>query len=400
MRGKIRKTEAPFQTYFPHLSTEDSGEQSSHHSAAVVASNDDLLIEILIRLRVKPILRCKSVSKHWRWLLSNRCFTQRYDKFLKSPGLFVGEYMYEAFSFRNGYRSPVRNYNFCSDPRGIKIIQSCNGLLFCSSDGLYRGTRKYYVFNPTTKQFAIIPLVPGGLAVRQTIRFMGLAFHPTDCVHYKVVCVRALEPDGGLFQIQIYSSETRKWKISIESFSVDHKPTFKNGVYWNGAIHWAPSYRNLHMYFKLDVEQLQPLPLPEEMKSSPMLIMYFGESRGHLHLILNNHHEKHSMLDLNLNVYEMLSDHSGWFVKYHVELYKLPRAFPEIVGPLDYDLEVIDVVRGQEEGEDTFMVLITPSEMIKYNIRNSRYKVIGPLDKSDFEGYSGYHRYIEALGYF
>ncbi|KAK9047913.1 hypothetical protein SSX86_033125 [Deinandra increscens subsp. villosa] len=398
MRGKIRKTQAPFQTYFPHVSTEDSDEQSTD-SAAVVASNDDLLIEILLRLPLKPILRCKSVSKHWRWLLSNRCFTLRYDSLLKSPGIF-GQYRYEAFGFRNGCRSPVRNYNFCHDPQGIKIIQSCNGLLFCSIDGFYRGTLKYYVFNPTTKQFAVIPLVTGDLAVLETIRFMGLAFHPTDCVHYKVVCIRALDFNEGSFQIKIYSSETRKWKISVESFMVDHKLTFSNGVYWKGAIHWAPSYHNLHMYFKLDVERLQPLPLPVEMTSSKTLILYFGESRGHLHLILNNFHEQHSMLDLNLNVYEMLNDHSGWFVKYQLELHKLPRAFPEIVGPLDYDLEVIDVVRGQEEGEDTFMVLMTPKKMITYNVRNSRYKEVSRLDKSDFEGYSDFHRYIEALGYF
>ncbi|XP_035840059.1 F-box protein At5g07610 isoform X1 [Helianthus annuus] len=332
---------------------EDSDHQPTH-SGALIGSNDDLLTEILLRLPVTSILRFKSVSKHWRLLLRHRHFTHRYDTLLKSPGFFTTDNIYVPYDVENPTTPLFRSLDFYPDPRGIRIVQSCNGLLLCCT---YRGSidaRKYYVFNPTTKQFAFVPCLPGGYEVRKTIRFMGLAFHRTDCVHYKLVCIRSLESDDDddveLFQIQIYSSDTREWRICPVTFRTDC-PVFDMGVYWNGAIHWAPSYRN-HLYFKIDAEQLQTLPSPVEMTIFQTLTMYFGESRGHLHLtVLVDSDET----GLHLNVYEMLGDHSGWFVKYQLQLHEIWGAFPEMTHS-SYDFDVVDVVRGVKE-EDTFIVL-------------------------------------------
>ncbi|XP_022011044.2 uncharacterized protein LOC110910744 isoform X3 [Helianthus annuus] len=142
----------------------------------------------------------------------------------------------------------------------------------------------------------------------------------------------------------------REWRICPVTFRTDC-PVFDMGVYWNGAIHWAPSYRN-HLYFKIDAEQLQTLPSPVEMTIFQTLTMYFGESRGHLHLtVLVDSDET----GLHLNVYEMLGDHSGWFVKYQLQLHEIWGAFPEMTHS-SYDFDVVDVVRGVKE-EDTFIVL-------------------------------------------
>ncbi|KAJ0837467.1 putative F-box domain-containing protein [Helianthus annuus] len=192
------------------LDMEDSDHQSIQ-SGAIIGSNDDHITEILLRLPAASILRFKSVSKHWRWLLRQKHFTQRYDNVSKSP----------------------------TDPYQI--------------------------------------------------------------------------------QIQSYSSDARKWKISIQSFHLPVHFTHP-GVYWNGAIYWAPYYGNSNcLYFKLDVQQLQRLPLPEGLMTS-ITIMYFGESRGHLHLIAYKNH--------SLSVYEMLSNHSGWFLKYQLLFDALRAALP------------------------------------------------------------------------
>ncbi|KAK9051331.1 hypothetical protein SSX86_027958 [Deinandra increscens subsp. villosa] len=389
--GKIKKTQG--------LSQEDSDHQSAESGGLIVASNDDLLTEILLRLPVSSILRFKSVSKHWLWLLSDRSFTIRFDKFSKSPGIFAGD-MYVPFDVedRSPPPPPFSSLDFFhSDPYGIKIIQSCNGLLLCCSDQVPDCARRYYVFNPTTKQSAIIPLVPGGLAVRQTIRFMGLAFHQTDCVHYKVICIRALKPVGQLFQIRIYSSDTRKWKISIKSFSV-RNPTFREGVYWNGAFHWVPPSLQDYLYFKIDVQQLQSVALPVEMTAFELHTMYIGESRGHLHLIGRTYRRSYS---LHLNVYEMLSDHSGWFLKYQLELHELVRAFPGMINPFGYTFKVVDLVRGEKD-EDTFLVLAVPSgqlmtSLITYNVvhDSSSFKEI--FSSHFYEGSPTFHRYTETL---
>ncbi|KAI3756925.1 hypothetical protein L6452_04457 [Arctium lappa] len=392
--------------------SKSKGSMADHQptmSATLVASNDDLITQILRRLPVTSILQFKSVSKHWRSLLSHRRFTLLYDRLPVTPGLFLRN-IYVPFDEENRSTPPFRSLDFCLDLCGIRIVQSCNGLLLCCSDRGHMRARKYYVFNPTTKQFAIVPSVPGGMDVRKTIRFMGLAFHQTDCPHYKVICIHRAKPDEDLFQIQIYSSETGKWKISDQTFSAPYYTSFTAGVYWNQAIYWAPSCIN-PSYFKLDVEQLQKLPLPMQVTSSGgyqegAIPHYFGECRGHLHLVERHDHDENR---LNLNVYEMKSDHSGWFVKYQVELDELPLAYPEMMhsylhpsNPYYYEFQVLDVVRGEEKEEETFMVVGIPGKVIRFNLKDKSFKQIFDLTNIIYGrfGHSEVHRYIQTLSSF
>ncbi|XP_071711683.1 F-box protein At5g07610-like [Rutidosis leptorrhynchoides] len=404
-RAKLRKTQNTLKICFSqsqapfaepdHLSTQ---------SGALIGSNDDLLTKILHRVPATSILRFKSVSKHWLSLLTHRHFTLLFDNLAISPGLFVRN-IYIPFDNESQNTPPFRRLDFYHDRCGIRIIQSCNGLLLCCSDMGNERARKYSVFNPTTKQFAMIPSLPGGREVRRCVRFMCLAYHPTDCVHYKIVCVHRLIPYSEECRIQIYSSDTGKWKITDQSFPDTY---FTCGVYWKGAIHWAPSCTD-PLYFKLDTEQLQKLPCPVKTTSREnyydgLIPLYFGESRGHLHLMERAKDESF----LHLNVYEMLSDHSGWFLKYQVELDELPDAYPEMINSYAhpsmswyYEFEIFDVVRGEKE-EDTFIVLGLPGKMIRYNVFDKSFKTISDLSKGFYGriGQDNVHRYTEAIASF
>ncbi|GJZ28478.1 F-box protein-like protein [Tanacetum coccineum] len=404
-RGKIRKTQHTRKTLFSQTSITESDHQSTD-SGALIGSNEDLLTEILLRLPVTSVLRFKSVSKHWLSLLSHRRFSTLYDRISNTPGLF-SRGLYIPFDVENKNTPPFRKLNFCNDLKGLRILQSCNGLLLCCSHLGSQRARKYYVFNPTTKQFAIIPCVPGGTDVRKTICSMSLVYNKEDCVHYKVVCIRRAKeigvlfqiPDQDLFQIQIYSSDSGKWKLLNDSFSADYYTFSSCGVYWNGAIHWAP-WRYDPLYINLEVEQLRKLPLPVTMYS----LFYFGESRGHLHMVVR----PNPVNPLHLNVYEMLSDHSGWLLKYQVELDEVPVAYPEFnheslppFTPRYYEFEVLDVVRGEKE-DDTFMVVIIPAgKIIRYNVLDKSFNQI--YDLKVYNGYIGksvVHRYTETITYF
>ncbi|CAH1445677.1 unnamed protein product [Lactuca virosa] len=403
-RAKIKKIQNTINLWFSEAAMADTNHLATE-SGALIGSNDDLLIEILLRLPVTSVLRFKSVSKHWRSLLSHRRFTLLYKNASFSPGFFARN-LYIPFDNEIINTPPFHNLDFYPDPRGIRIVQSCNGLLLCRTyDGDER-MHKYYIFNPTSKQFAVLPSVLGGMAVRKTIIFMALAFHQTDCVHYKVVCFYLPNLDD-VFKIQIYSSYTGKWKISDESFSLPHPyfVPFHYIVYWNQAIHWVPFGDN-RSYFKVDTEEFKSLPLPVSVASSEGyedwdMTLYFGESRGHLHLVERaDRSESH----LHLNVYEMLNDHSGWFLKYRVELDELLDAYPEMregfpymSSPIYYEFEVFDVVRGEEEDE-TFMVIRVPGKVIRYNIVEKSFKQIS--DQIYLYGRTGHmhvHRYIESL---
>ncbi|XP_076939818.1 F-box protein At5g07610-like [Bidens hawaiensis] len=286
-------------------------------SAHLIGSNNDLLTEILVRLPATSILRFKCLSKDWQSLFSHRRFTLRNDKLSISPGLFV---LNKYVPFDNEYRTPppFRSLDFYPDVNGIRILQSCNGLLLCCSRQGHTRDRMYYVFNPTTKQFAIIPLVYS----HKPDRFVGLAYHQTSCPHYKVFCITfsysCPSSDLVLAEIQIYSSDTRKWKNLNHYFSKSfYNAPFGNGVYWNGAVYWIPSDCNYLSYFDLKLEKLKELPIPSPEK--PMgrygyrsTYLYYGESRGHLHWVATAKYEYR----IYLLVYEMSGDHSGWFVKY------------------------------------------------------------------------------------
>ncbi|XP_076954514.1 F-box protein At5g07610-like, partial [Bidens hawaiensis] len=350
-----------------------------------------------LRLPVTSILRFKSVCKHWRLLLTHTHFTHRYDNnnLSKSVGFF-SQNRYVPYDVENRSPHPFRNntLDFYFTRSDVTIEQSCNGLLLFRT--FHNGDLEYYVFNPTTKQLAFIPSVP------KYVLSMAMAFHQTECVHYKLVSVIALDPSARLLQIHVYSSDTGKWKICIEYFSA-HISEFHHPVYWNGAVHWAPYYLDNNFFnFKLDVEELQMLPVPEELVSAELSTMYFGESGGHLHLISETNREDRIS---NVNVYEMLRDRSGWFVKYRVKFNELPD-FPEM---FDYDSRVVDVVRGKEENE-TFLVLVTPGRVTRYNVHDKSFNPIYSLTDNDFyddtsrhEFYaetSSCHRYIEALSSF
>ncbi|XP_076909520.1 F-box protein At5g07610-like [Bidens hawaiensis] len=249
--AEIKKTRKTLKTY-----SNDELCPSAH----LIGSNNDLLTEILVRLPATSILRFKCLSKDWQSRLSHRRFTLCIDKLSISPGLFIRN-KYVPFESEYRITPPFHSLDFYPDVNGIRILQSCNGLLLCCSRQGHVRDRMYYVFNPTTKQFAIIPLVYSC----DMDRFVGLA-------------------DLVLVEIQIYSSDTRKWKNLNRYFSESSYNTpFGNGVYWNGAVYWHPSDRNILSYFDLNLEQLKELPIPSPEK--PMrrygyrsTYLYFGES--------------------------------------------------------------------------------------------------------------------------
>ncbi|GJZ62726.1 F-box protein-like protein [Tanacetum coccineum] len=291
------------------------GDHQSSQSAALIGSYDDLLTEILHRLPVISILRFKSVSKHWRSLLNHRRFTLLYDKSLvSSPGIFARN-LYVPFDVENQSSPPFSSLDFYPDPRGIKIMQSCNGLLLCCSN---KGNedRDFFVFNPPLNNW--------------------------QSSH------RCMDEHGPKF-LQIYSSDTRKWKmIPDESFWESYYTPFSGVSYWNGAILWAPA-SSLPSYFKLDIEKFHDLELPSPL---PVRVKPFGCYRDGMR-------------------------------PYLVELDDLPATYLEIIRNVQspsrpYEFEVLDVVKGEEE-EDTFMVVKIFMKIIRFNIMDKSFKEIFDL---------------------
>ncbi|PON92417.1 F-box domain containing protein [Trema orientale] len=368
------------------------------YSAEIIASNIDLLYEILLRLPAKSLIKFKSVSKHWLSLISDTKFCRRHSsrrRLISDPasGLFLNFSSRPEFEFVNldkahsstdPSRGPFRSLAFDDDVSGIRIIQSCNGLLLCRPVLDYK-SRINYVYNPTTKHYAKLPPSPTprniGESTRTNYTVLGvsLAFDPSKSPHYKVVCV---SDSCGVFRptfnVEIYSSETGCWTLSSSSIDKDMLPVrFDGGVFWNGSIHWLNNRDEYLLCFNVDEERLSsPIPLPPVPEGWVQGIghRYFGESSGHLHFVCPIH-KAGARSASYLDVFEMGVDYSGWFLKFRVDLLALSVAIPIIIqgkfvqrSNFDkYVFSVLCVVRGELDDGESYIVLKIRSRVIRYN---------------------------------
>ncbi|GJX68108.1 hypothetical protein Tco_0303835 [Tanacetum coccineum] len=212
-----------------------------------ILTNDDLLIEILIRLPILCMYLFTSVSKQWRRILTSPHFTWNRSQIhnLDPPaGLFVSHNIYpfkcdfvSLDSIIQSRKGIVENSFTLASTKAVenvKIVQSCNGLLLCTRPGWPACN---YVYNPSTSLFKMLPPPDYSHADSPFYTRAGLrmAFDPTKSLNYKVVHVGRT---SSYIDIQTYCSETGNEKLCkdwFNFFSFDH---FYSAIYWNDALHW------------------------------------------------------------------------------------------------------------------------------------------------------------------
>ncbi|XP_004305927.1 PREDICTED: F-box protein At5g07610-like [Fragaria vesca subsp. vesca] len=360
----------------------------SSTSAETVANIEELLTEILLLLPAKPLVRFKCVSKHWLSLISNPNFCHRHT--LQYPNFSISAVFSDScedFSFipfpphhdpsgiYHGYghnHSSPRWYplDVIANQYGcIRIINSCNGLFLCLPIVATSISRSpYFVLNPTTSKFLTlaIPPISDGQQVENHILGCSLAFDPSKSPHYKVICLETTT--GSDYQVQIYSSETRSWRLVSSSFKIqDHTIhiCYEKGVYFNGAVHWVGLYCEMS-YLHIDeerVEFVQSPPHCREKNPERREYRYFKEtSGGHLHLI---DIYWPTQAGYGFEVLEMGRDYSGWFVKYNVDLRSCPPSRQFVVLFLDRD--------ENEEGDGSSLWLHYPGQVVSCNLTSNTF---------------------------
>ncbi|KAK9075229.1 hypothetical protein SSX86_003550 [Deinandra increscens subsp. villosa] len=364
-RAKIKITETIIDNT-EALTTE------STQSGAIIGSNDDLLTEILLRLPAAHVLRFKSVSKHWQSFLSHRRFTLPYDNVPVSPGLFVRN-LYIPFDVETRIPPPFRSLNFYAI---IVVSKLCNLV-----------TVYYFVvvIEGENVDADITCLIPPLGNLRSSHRSSNVRMLITRSFSWVWHFIKQ-----NVFVTKLYVFKKQVvTRIYFTSKSTRLKPE-SGGFYKN-----------------LTLEKAHMMLLPERASSARRARrpLYFGESRGHLHLVKVAHHES----PLHLNVYEMLADYSGWLMKYCVELDQLPTAYPDMVYSIrdlsNYLLEIFDVLRGGggKEEEITFMVARIPRKIMRYNVvTKSLEKIMDMPTRICYQRicYTNVHRYTSTLSYF
>ncbi|XP_017231854.1 F-box protein At5g07610 [Daucus carota subsp. sativus] len=354
-------------------------------SQEVVLRDEDLLTLILLRVPRTRHNLLKSVSKQWQCLITAPHFRNLLPP-LRASGLFI-QVPVEVSSGDNVYFVPLddpRTAPLFRNLEKVCILQSCNGLLLCS-DAL----RTHYVYDSSTDQLASLPR--HGLDTGNGFRYVGLAYDPSKSLHYKVIAF-VTRRRAQLFHHErdfyVYSSETKTWKSSVQSFISGPGMYFNDGVYWKGRMHWLSSLNYVSepesalsecLYFNVDEERLGTFPRPPiRVWSNSRRSLYFGESEDHLHVVEARPYAN------SLSVYEMKSDYSEWFVKYRIDLDPISRDFPEIKEKDMFDEEndhepvvnVLSLIRRENFHEDSFAVLEIPGKAIRYNLVDRSFQLI------------------------
>lgn len=391
-------------------------------SLSVISNNVDILVLILWRLPVKSLFVFKSVSKRWYSLISDPIFIKGHFLEISSRS-FLGQFLhnrlsgpdtpeFEFVSLNESVPRPLHFLACINDPLGIRINQSCNGLLCCSS---YRGTYAdpYYICNPYTRQYR--PLFCGSRGDEHgfiSLCSVSLAFDVLKSPHYKVVCIwllkKVTESDVEFYhQIEIYTSETTSWKLLGNIFPA-HDIFHKTGVFWSGSLHWFdPSRQANSFYFNVDLELLMGMPkLPPRYDNDEMLFKYFGECRGHLHLI-----QVHASRT-SFEILEMMTDYHGWNTRYVVNVSELMNAYPEITQGVSIQFQhlAFSVLLVQDEktksltdiqrakGTDSLiLVLQILDEVVYYDLEEMRVKKIVRLAPTTYSRRRDAFQYIETL---
>ncbi|GJS88710.1 F-box protein-like protein isoform X1 [Tanacetum coccineum] len=171
-------------------------------------SNDDLLIEILLRLPVISLHVIKYVSKRWLSLITatnitlRQCQISKLDPptgfFLWRPKRAFGDPSIRQLGFKYDFvsldtivpskRSTTISMGFEAPCVDFLILQSCNGLLLLGCEHDYDYPFKFYICNPFLKLFKMLPQCDD-LKLSESFNVTGmiLAFDPTRSPHYKVI---------------------------------------------------------------------------------------------------------------------------------------------------------------------------------------------------------------------
>ncbi|XP_059650119.1 F-box protein At3g08750-like [Cornus florida] len=233
---------------------------------------EEILIQILVRLPVKSLLRFKSVCQHWYSLITDSAFIQVHLKTSSQNSyIILGNYQYQAKylysihyddeSFREYYEPQLPSHIL---KQSLSLHGSCNGLIPLSN---VRGT--ICLWNLALRKLKTLPksLILNSTSnldhnYRRTTH-VAFGFHP-GVNDYKVV--RIISYKNG-YLTEVYSLSTDSWRridVAPSCFFVCWKPAIVNGAaYWVAVKKTDEGYCYLLVRFEMGDEVFEEVMLPD-----------------------------------------------------------------------------------------------------------------------------------------
>lgn len=244
----------------------DSGERSYKKSYIITDLSPEILTEILLRLPVRCLLICKSVSKSFLNLLKSPYFI--HQQLCRTKNHHVQSLLLDVcLDVLYGRNHPfivsidkntnhIISHSFLHQIFPVvgflSIFGSCNGLLcgeIVTHDHDFErlvvsvdDTPWILMWNPATRQSRYLPKLqlPYFPCYIVDLEF-GFVPEPND---YKVVCIIVDEDDD--WEIHVYKMSTDCWTIvdfnlpsDVSSMSRTDLLVSETSVFLNGAFHWG-----------------------------------------------------------------------------------------------------------------------------------------------------------------
>ncbi|KAL5701813.1 hypothetical protein ACHQM5_027110 [Ranunculus cassubicifolius] len=254
--------------------------------------NDDIVTVILTRVDTKTLVRCKCVCKRWQNVISDPTFMEGFITRSKASPLTtamichqyneekrLGERLYE-FDRNIDFNNSLLDISLGFIRSPTVIIASHNGILLCVHkpskdvfiDRMDKILRNYIVCNPLTKQWLNLPKPAHEHSVQNTVFYTYIKEQQIEFEVVSFTYVTNFE-----LNIEVYSSETKTWKLSKTSHDgelgryANVRGLFNESVYFCGD-------QKVYVY-DLTEKSLGTLELPVFLSFG----YYIGVSSGLLH---------------------------------------------------------------------------------------------------------------------
>lgn len=296
--------------------------------------SSDLMLEIISWLPIRSVLRFKSVCKLWHSIISDPYFISTHTcRHAVSEIIFsVGAFSFYCSlnvddapvthllphpPFSNMLKQTVSITHTSYEMLGIQASYLGGMLLYQLHVSSNKNTLMffYYLHNPITMDFKQIPMPEPGLNFHESYS-KSMVLIPYNCVimleyvrleNYRLRCL-----------VRLYSFQTGKWENCGKSFVHEGWFLHASAVFWNGHANWISlgnaSYNLFIMSFNIKNYKWREIQLPNKYDGTKLNVVYFRESKDHLHLIVSE--EGHRLV---FDILELAKDFSKWSSLYHVD---------------------------------------------------------------------------------
>ncbi|XP_058198461.1 F-box protein CPR1-like [Rhododendron vialii] len=226
----------------------------------------EVIIDILLRLPVKPLLRFRCVSKQFCALIDSQDFIRLHLKLSietkNNLGLILRNSSFFSVDFDSLDTAVELDHPFQSTGRHrTEIFGSCHGLIclsYCLSND-----REDLAIYPSTRRFQKFSFRNVGFNFMGCSAYFATSGFGYDSVtdDYKVVrSLEFLSPRKIGSLVKVYNMKSNSWR-EVKGFPYSHRKERRCGVFVGDALHWVVSLNpsdtanaNLEAAFDLTAE--------------------------------------------------------------------------------------------------------------------------------------------------